>query len=411
MTYDLIIAGAGAAGLFAAANIQNGINTLLVEKNDIIGRKLLAAGGGKCNITHKGSIEEFYDKYGKNGKFLRKAFNNYDNSDVISFFEKNNVECFSDKNGKIFPKSEKAKDVIEAMFLSALSKGVKLMTNSSIIEIIKEKDIFVVRLKNETLYTKNLLLTTGGSSYPTLGTSGDGYKLSSKLGHKIVELKPALTPVFIENFKLSECAGLSFTNVKILQLEKGSERKLGEYYGDIGITHNGISGPGIIDYSRYFNAGNILSVNLSGEKSEDVEKKLLDYICKNGKNVIKGFFKEYEFSEKLIIKLFDEIKSSSLKKCCELSKNERKEIVKFCCDLRFEIKELGGYNVAMVTSGGIDLKEVSPSTMESKIVSSLYFAGEILDIDGNSGGYNIQAAFSTGKLAVDTICEKIKKTI
>lgn len=414
MIYELIIAGGGAAGLFAAANIK-GVKTLLLEKNDIYGRKLLAAGSGKCNITHEGKIQDFFDKYGKNGKFLKKALMQFDNSDVIEFFEKNGVDCFTDKNGKIFPKSERARDILELLLKEGEKNGVEFVNKSPLTEISYEDGIFIVKTRDKSYKAERVLLATGGKSYPTLGTSGDGYSFAEKLGHTIVNPKPALTPVFIKEFNFGSCAGVSFKDREVTILRGAGRKKEASRRGDIGITHQGISGPGIIDFSREFEEQDILSINFIDKSCEKVETDFMEYIAKHGKNSIKTFYRESGMADSFIRAAAEKIGIDENKRCSEVSKAERKNIVNSLCAMEFEIDKIGGYETAMVTAGGVDCSEVSAATMESKLVKNLYFAGELLDIDGDTGGYNIQAAFSTAfasvKKIMADISEKREKTI
>ncbi len=411
MIYELIIVGGGAAGLFAAANIK-GVKTALLEKNDIFGRKLLVAGSGKCNITHEGKISEIFDKYGKNGKFLKKSLMKFDNKSVIEFFEKRGIECFADKNGKIFPKSEKARDIVETLLKAGEKNGVEYLCKTPVSEISYEDGIFIIKSREKIYKSERVLITTGGSSYPTLGSSGDGYRFAQKLGHSVVTLKPALTPVYIKEFNFGSCAGLSFKEIEITILRGENRKKTASRRGDIGITHQGISGPGIIDFSRDFEAEDRLLINFINKSSEKVEADFMEYTAKHGKNSIKSFYRESGMADSFIKAATEKIGVDENKKCSEINKSERKSIVNSLCAMEFEIEKIGGYEIAMVTAGGVECSEVSPSTMESKLIKNLYFAGETLDIDGDTGGYNIQAAFSTAYSAVKKIMADIsEKTI
>jgi len=393
--YDVIIIGGGPAGLFSAINIKNK-KILLLEKNDIVGRKLLMAGAGRCNITHSGKTNDFFEHYGKNYKFLKYALNEFKNSDLISFLESHNLETIEDKNGKIFPKTEKSKDIQSLLLKLCLANNVTINYKETVISAKKEKDSFFLETKKGSYKCKYLIIATGGKSYPTSGSSGDGYKMAKNLGHTITQCKPALAPVLIENYIFSEIAGVSLKN-KIINLYHNN-KKIGEHKGDIGFTHTGLSGPGILDFSRYFSDGDLLKINLTNEKYDSLRETFINEAKKNGKSSISTFLKKYPIPKSLIKIILENSNINPTLQLANIDKKNRNKIILHLCEYPVIIKKVGDFNIAMATTGGINLNEISPKKMESKITKNLFFAGEVMDIDGDTGGYNIQAAFSTSFL-------------
>lgn len=403
----IAVIGGGPAGLFTAINIDKSCEIVLFEKNDISGRKLLMAGSGMCNFTHSGNISEFYDKYGDEKKFLRPSFSNCSNQDIINFFKENGIESEEDKNGKVFPVSRKSKEIADKLIELSKKNGVKFRYNESVIEIKEENSKFKITTSKTEYSFDIVVITTGGKSYPTTGSSGDGYKFAMQFGHTIIEPKSALAAVKIQNFDFMEIAGLSFQMIKVALFKEN--KKLKEWNGDILITNKGLSGPAILDNSRYMEAGNCLKVNFSFESDEKVRDDFLSLVKNEGKSGLKKFMKRYPISENMIKIILEGIGGISDKKIAEVSKEERENLIKKLTAYPFIIESVDGFSSAMATKGGISLKEINPKTMESKLKTGLYFAGEVIDIDGDTGGYNIQAAFSTGYTAAIGINSKIRE--
>ena len=258
--YDIIIIGAGPAGLFAAINCDETKNILILEKNESPGKKLLMSGSGKCNITNSGNIEDFFVHYGDNGRFLQTALMEFTNSDLIEFLAKRGLEVFTDDNGKVFPVSENAGDVLAILLNECRKKNIKISTNAAVLNIEKNDDKFKILSKNNEYTCKKLIIATGGKSYPLSGSTGDGYNFANQLGHTIIPPKPALTPVYIKDYKLSFLSGVSLIN-KEINLYRNN-KKLKSHRGDIGFTHTGLSGPGILDFSRFIEPEDLLRINL-----------------------------------------------------------------------------------------------------------------------------------------------------
>jgi len=388
----LIVIGTGPAGLFAAANIKNK-KVLILEKNKEIGKKLLVSGTGQCNLTHDGKIYEFFDKYGDKKNYMKKILKRFTNDEAINFFEEKGLEFIKDKNGKYFPKSLKAKDVLNILIDEISKNGHEIKTDSKVVKIAKEGN-FRVFTKEEEYNSKAVLIATGGKSYPRLGTSGDGYKFAEYFGHSVVRPKPALTPVKIKNFNLQVLSGTSFKEAKVKIKGKDVENT-----DDLLITHLGFSGPAIIDFSRYIDDNDVLQVSFLNFKNKEVFREdFWSKLKKYQNETIFSVLKKYDLTKKFILKMLNDLSISEKSFCGNINKDNRNNIVDYLIDHEYYVDELFGYDQAMVTAGGIDLKEIDVKTMMSKKVDGLFFAGEVLDVDGNTGGYNIQFALTTGKI-------------
>ncbi len=399
--FDLIIIGAGPAGLFTAVNIKNGKRVLVLEKNASPGKKLLISGSGRCNMTHSGDISDFFKHYGDNSRFLKMALRQFSNDDLINFFREKGLGVIIDTNGKVFPRTENSRDVMHILINECKNNNVRIVYNEAVLKIEKREQTFWIKTKNNEYICRKLMISTGGKSYPSSGSSGDGYGLADGLGHTIVSPKPALTPVFIKNYQLGEISGVSLQNRTIYLYR--DNKKIKEHCGDIGFTHNGLSGPGILDFSRYMEKKDILKIDFANQKRDDFARTLIEAAEREGKISIGKFLKGYDIPVSLVRIILGELDLDRNEKLANTNKKMRNRIVDSFCEYPFVIENIGGFDIAMVTKGGISLNEVSSKTMGSKLVKDLFFSGEVLDIDGDTGGYNIQAAFSTGYLAAISI--------
>lgn len=402
MLYDFCIIGAGPAGIFSAINLaKSGKSVILIEKNSKIGIKLLITGKGRCNITNsEPDFREFISKYGNNGKFLFSAFSKFNNFDIVSFFEENGLKTENERGNRIFPKTGNAKDILEILKRSLKKYKVEILKNSPVLEIVKNKNkIEKIILENKKeIEAENYIIATGGKSYPLTGSTGDGYKFAEKLGHKIIKPKPALCPIILKE-NISELEGLSLKNVNISIYYKNE--KLIDNFGEAIFTRDGMSGPIILDMSEKISEylDKYLNIKLKIDFKPALDFKKLD------ERVLRDFEKlnnkDYKNSlDKLLPKKLVPfiIKKSGIdpdKKVNSISKDERKKIIHLLKECEFNISELDGFKKAIITSGGIDIKEVDPKNMKSKIIDNLYFAGEILDINGPTGGYNLQVCWTT----------------
>lgn len=409
MIYDLIVIGGGPAGIISAIRAsENGAQVLLVEKNNSLGVKLLITGHGRCNITNikannKGSLE----KYGSNYRFLYSIFHNFSVEKTLKFFKEIGVKTKIQDNGRVFPKSDKAQDVLDSLVKKLRENKVKIKYRASVKDLkVKNNKIEKIKLHNGgELRAKNFIIATGGKSYPLTGSIGDGYKLLKKLGHTINTPRPALTPIILKEKYIKTIEGLSLKDVNF-NIYENNKKKINSS-GDIIFTFDGISGPGIIDISSRIGA--ILSSNVSIKfdffpelSLDDLNKKLQKDFHKFSKKQLKNYFASM-FSLRLATLIINLCKVNKEKKVNAISKTERIELSFLLKNFSFEIAGLKDFNKAMITAGGVDTREINPKTMKSKIVNNLYIVGEVLDLDGPSGGYNLQICWSTGYVAGGSI--------
>lgn len=401
--YDVIIIGAGPAGLFSAITINNK-NVLILEKNSIPGKKLLISGAGQCNYTNFCEIEEFLTRYGNKGRFLKPALYNFTNKDAIKFFQMEGVESIVREDKKVFPKSLKSLDVLNSLMEKCKKKGVEITYNTSVesVQYDYESKCFNVKSSDKLFICDRLVIATGGKSYANTGSTGDGYIFARSLGHTIENTVPALTPVDVVDYKFQDLSGISFENISITLWR--NNKKINEFSGHMLLTHKNLSGPIIINNSRYIEQGDILRVNFTKYKNTDEFKNYFEQkVASSGKLNVKTLIRELNIPKRFVDKIMEISEVDDTKICGELKKQSRKKIIELLSNYPIKVRALGEYNIAMVTKGGVSLDEINSRTMESKIVKNLYFAGEVIDMDGDTGGYNIQAAFSTGKLVADSI--------
>lgn len=411
MNVDLIIAGAGPAGLFAAIQAaENNINKdiLILEKNHSAGKKLLISGSGQCNLTHAGNIANFFDHYGDNYNFLLGPLYTFDNQMLMQFFKNRGIKFRKARGGKIFPDSNKASDILDVLLKECNKKNIKINYNEEVKKVSFNDDLnkFEIKTSNNYYSSKFFLLTTGGKSFPKTGSTGDGFEIAADLGHKIIEPRPALTPVIIKNYKFKMLSGISLRNKEISLYRDNN--LLRSWKDDLLLTHRGLSGPGIINYSRYIKSGDIIRVKLLNYNKNELENNLIKKIEREGKLNLLNLLIKYPLAQRLIEKILELAKIDGSINAAHLNKKQRKEIIEHFSSLKFEVKELAGFHQSMVTKGGIDLNEVNPQNMESRIINNFFAAGEVLNIDGDTGGYNLQAAFSTAFLAGIEISERLK---
>jgi hypothetical protein len=404
-SFSAVIIGGGPAGLFCALRAAgDGRRVLLLEKKPAPGRKLLLAGSGQCNLTQAGDIGAFLAHYGDNGPFLKPALRSFGNRDLIAFFEERGVVMAVEPDGKVFPRSRKASDVLDALVAACAAAKVKVRSGEPVTGISLADGIFTIRTSCATLQAARVVIATGGITYPGTGSTGDGYTLAQSLGHRIVEPGPALAAVQIYEYPFSDLAGMSFPSRTVTIARKG--RNVRRHAGDLLFTHNGLSGPGIIDFSRFIQAGDTLHVSfLPGLSPEAAEKALLAKIAASGQRQVTTILTELDLPERFVKKLLAAVGLDPDLTGAHLSKPGRTALLKLLTGWPLLVSKLGGVHEAMVTRGGIALEEVNPKTMESRLVPGLFFIGEVLDIDGDTGGYNLQAAFSTAALAARRIAE------
>lgn len=403
----VIVIGAGPAGMMAAISAAENHEVILLEGNERIGKKLFITGKGRCNVTNAKDISEFFDFIPGNPHFLYSALYTYTNIDVMNFFENAGVKLKVERGSRVFPNSDKSSDII-----SGLSRGL----NEALVDLrlhSKVKDVIFNNNKIEAVILENgskvkgdyFIITTGGKSYPLTGSTGIGFDLAKKMGHTIVEPKPSLVPIEIEESWVRELQGLSLRNIELKIKNKKNSKVVYSGQGEMLFTHFGISGPLVLSGSRFIKDGERFEISLDLKPA--LEEKQLDLrIQKDFKKNLNKDFKNSldELLPKKLIPVIIELSGiDENKKVNSITKEERRTLLNLLKNLTFTVKGLRDIAEAIVTAGGVSTKEIDPSTMKSKIVDNLYFAGEVIDVDAFTGGYNVQIALSTGYLAGKSI--------
>jgi predicted Rossmann fold flavoprotein len=394
-----VIIGAGPAGLFCAIHAAaGGCRTVLLERNPGPGHKLLLSGSGQCNITHTGTVEEFARHYGDHGKFLKPALHALTNKDLLEFFRNGGLDMEVEGNGKIFPVTRKSSDVLGVLVAECEKQGVMLRCRESVQSVTRAEDGFSVRTETGEYHAPAAVITTGGVSYPQTGSTGDGYRFAGSLGQPVTEIAPALTPLLIRPFPFASLMGLSFEQMRFAVWRGG--KKVADHTGDVLFTHLGLSGPGILDASREILPGDVVRLSFAGAlRREEFAADLAKRAAENPGWQVGTILAKYPVPERLNRKLLALSGIRDDLKCAHFSAAQRAVLVTNCTEFPLTVAALGDLKIAMATRGGVALDGVNAKTLESKIVPGLFFAGEVLDIDGDTGGYNLQAAFSTGYLA------------
>lgn len=409
MMSKVLIAGGGAAGMMAAvAAAENGGEVTLFEKNEKPGKKLFITGKGRCNITNAADIEDFFPSVVSNPKFLYSAFYSFTNEQVIRLFERLGVKVKTERGGRVFPVSDHSSDVIQALRKEMERLGVKINLNTEVTELLTEKDppkrtVKGIRLASGREVSGDaVIVATGGISYPSTGSTGDGYRFARKCGHKVTDLSPALVPMEVKEWYAGELMGLSLRNIGI-QITDG-KKKLYQDSGEMLFTHYGVTGPVILSASsivgkRLKEKELTLHIDLKPALTEEkLDRRVLREFEINHNRQFKNAVDSL-FPAKLRPVIVDLSGIPEDKKVHEITKEERLRFVRLIKDFSMTLTGLRGYNEAIVTKGGVSVREIDPGTMGSKLVKGLYFAGEVLDLDAVTGGYNLQIAWSTGYLA------------
>ena len=417
----IVIIGGGPAGMMAAISAKEtnpDAEVLILEKMERLGRKLLITGKGRCNITSGLDISDFVKNVPGNGMFMYSAFNKYTNNDIIEFMENQGVKVKEERGHRIFPVSDKSQDVLDAFVQRLKQLQVKIKTNAQVtkIEIDNEKVVKGVKVnfkgnKEEYVEADKIILATGGKSYPNTGSTGEGYKLAKELGHTITEIKPSLVPM--EAYEKDVCKnlqGLSLRNIAIRFVDSNNNKDIYEDFGEMIFTHFGVSGPTILSGSahllRYKNSEQLLKnrkIKLIIDLKPALSLEKLDLRIRKDFEEFKNKQFQNSLDKLLPKKMIQEIISLSkiepTKRVNEITKEERLNLVKLLKNFELTFKDFRSIDDAIITAGGINIKEINPSTMESKLIKNLYFAGEIIDVDAYTGGFNLQIAYSTGYVA------------
>lgn len=398
---NVIVVGAGPSGIMAAlSSAKSGNKVTLLERNNEIGKKLKLTGGGRCNITNNRDIEEFFDKIVTNKKFLYSAFYTFSNLDILEYFKKHNLEykIEYDNDNKVYTKNDKAEDVINIFKEDLKKNSVNLIYNSKVIDlIIEDSEVKGVILEdNRKIYGDKVIVTTGGKSYPVTGSDGSMFDILKKYGHDIKPFYPALIPLVIKEGFIKNLQGISLKDVV---LKTKIKKKKIEIEGDMIFTHFGISGPGVLKLSSYINKileneEVLITLDfLKGKTKEELSKIIRENNNKTIFNNLKGLL-----PQKFIKEILENLSLTDIK-ASELKKEDENKLINSLKEMNLTVIETLTIKAAMVTSGGVSVKEINSSTLESKIIKNLFFAGEVIDIDAETGGYNLQIAYSTGYLA------------
>ena len=409
----VVVIGGGPAGMMAAITAaENGNEVTIIEKMPSFGRKLLITGKGRCNITSSLYMSEFIKNTPGNGRFLYSAFQNYTNTDIIDFLKRQGLDVKEERGNRIFPVTDKSIDVLNCFTKRIEELNIKYKLNTTVEKIlIQNNEITSVRTDKEMIKADKVILATGGKSYPLTGSTGDGYKIAKNLGHTIIPIKPSLVPLEVyEKEKCKKLQGLSLRNVGIKITDNDKKKIVYEDFGEMIFTHFGISGPTIlsgsahlvkykdIDYllrSKYIT----VSIDLKPALSED---QLDDRILRDFKEFKNKQFKhslDKLLPQKMIPLIIELSNIDENKRVNEITREERKKLIQLLKNFTITIKDFRPVEEAIITCGGIDTKEINPKTMESKLIKGLYFAGEIIDVDSYTGGFNLQIAYSTGYTA------------
>ncbi len=396
----IIIIGGGAAGMFAAINAKTSSNrVILLESNNKLGKKLAITGKGRCNLTNISDISDFIAQVNSNPEFMYGPFYTFTNVDLINFFEQRNLKTKTERGGRVFPVSDTAFDVIDVLRSELVKVGVEIKLNSTVLKIEKHNSTFSIKTAEDKYTANKCIITTGGCSYPKTGSNGSGFELSKQLGHKIIPPLPSLVPIEVKETWISELTGVSLRNVE-LSLYK-EKKKLHSEFGEMLFSHYGLSGPIVLTMSNYIEPSKDYSISIDLKPAldkETLDKRILRDFNKYTNKAIKNSLSDLTINS-LIPVILRLANIDPDKPVNQISKAERKKLVDVFKGIILNFKSLRPIEEAIITRGGVDVDEINPSTMESKLIDGLYFAGEIIDVDANTGGYNLQIAFSTAYVA------------
>ena len=408
----VIVIGGGPAGMMAAISSAEEKNeVILLEKNEKLGKKLLITGKGRCNITSSLPISEFINNIPGNGRFLYSAFQNYSNQDIINFLEQEGLKIKVERGNRIFPVTNKAEDVLKCFTQKMNKLGIKVKLNSEVKQIlVEENKVIGVKTKNEKMYCDKIILATGGKSYPGTGSDGQGYEMAKKIGHTILDLQGSIVPLKADEYICRKLQGLSLKNVKIKINDIENNKEVYNDFGEMLFTHFGVSGPTVLSSSAHLLRYKNINEKLNRGKIKliiDFKPALTEEELNN--RILRDFqeFKNKEFKnslnkllpQKLIPLIIELSEINQNKKVNEINKQERIKLINLLKKFEVTINGFRPVEEAIVTAGGVSIKEINPKTMESKMIKGLFFAGEIIDVDAYTGGFNLQIAYSTGYTA------------
>ena len=400
----VVVIGAGAAGLISAgAAAENDASVTIIEKNKRVGRKIMITGKGRCNVTNNCDVQTFINNVPVNGRFLYSAINNFTPQDIMDFFEEQGLPLKTERGNRVFPLSDKALDVVDTLNNYVTDLGCTIVNDTAKALIIEDGEVIGVKCDDNTYYADSVVICCGGKSYPLTGSTGDGYTLAKQAGHTITELKPSLVPLESKDPECKSMQGLALKNVALKIVDTNSKKSVYEDFGEMLFTHFGMSGPMILSASSHIrdisDGKYVAEIDLKPALTfEQLDKRLQnDFRDNSNKDVSNSFSKL--LPRKIIVPVLKRWGVPFDKKCNSITKEERKALCEILKSFTVEISGFRPIEEAIITSGGVKTSEINPKTMESKLVKGLYFAGEVIDCDAYTGGFNLQIAWSTGRLA------------
>ena len=399
MDYDVAVIGGGAAGMMAAhVASSRGKNVCLIEKNSVLGKKILITGKGRCNVTNSAPMEDFISNTAVNPSFMYSAFYTFTNDNLMEMLQNAGLELKTERGGRVFPQSDKASDVRDTLEALLIKSGAKVI-NAEVKSVKKNNDTFTVNLGNKSITAASVIVATGGVSYPLTGSTGDGYKFASALGHSITEPKASLVPLVTQEKHVSSLTGLSLKNISVSL--KRNNKEIFTDFGEMLFTHFGLSGPVILSASSHIRDGAKYTLSVDLKPALDFKtldnRILRDFEAEKNKDFINSL--DALLPKKLIPVIVELSGIDARQKVNSITREKRHNLVNLLKNFEFTIKGKRSVSEAIITSGGINVKEIDSSSMQSKLVPGLYFAGEVIDVDAYTGGFNLQIAFSTGFLA------------
>lgn len=400
----VLVIGAGAAGLMAAGTAAGlGADVTLLEKNRRVGRKIMITGKGRCNLTNNCDVQTFIRNVPVNGKFLYSAINNFTPDDTMYFFESLGLKLKTERGNRVFPTSDKALDVVDALYGFVKNNGCRLVEDTAESLIIENNEVVGVKCTNNSYYADSIIVCCGGESYPLTGSTGDGYKFAKQAGHTVIEPKPSLVPIESRNPDCKAMQGLSLKNVSLKIKNKDSGKIVYSDFGEMLFTHFGMSGPMILSASSHIRdiTANkyIAEIDLKPALDfEQLDRRLQNDFAENINRDVSNSFSKL-LPRKIIIPVLKRWGVAFDRKCNSITKEERKKLCSILKSFEVEIDGFRPIEEAIITSGGVKTDEINPKTMESKLAKNLFFAGEVIDCDAYTGGFNLQIAWSTGRLS------------